>query len=204
MHPLPTPAQAASDFLPEPREQDLKTPNWLWRSLVLDPAGGDASKETELSLKIWPFTQTLIGQKEMLLYAQRRLMASKFADFDRGDEEAWEERNRPWDYDHLTPRSISNVNPVTEYVHFFRLWQNMIGNFHVLPFAENRSRGAEAANIFFKGRNQNDLQLMLLESLDSLDLFSITKPQLKQDGKAVLAFARIVRQRLLGIYRDWH
>lgn len=191
-------------YLPEPTLDDVNTANWIWKAVVEMPSAGDEAKWNELRETLWSFTGAIIENKELLLYAQRELMALKFGDFDRGDEEAWEDHNRPWDYDHLTPYSVSQVKGNVDRVAFFRKWLNTAGNFHVLPFAENRSRGAVEARYFFKGHDEKQLLRMLLKEPGDLDLYSVSKQDLKARPEAVLRFAKAARSRLLRMYQDWH
>lgn len=44
-----------------------------------------------------------LGQRELLLYAQRTYIKTRFGSYDPAQEETWAQHNRPWDFDHIVP-----------------------------------------------------------------------------------------------------
>ncbi len=49
----------------------------------------------------WPLWETVSYNKEMLLYAQREYMCKRFPHYDPARQDLWEDKNRPWDFDHI-------------------------------------------------------------------------------------------------------
>ena len=62
-----------------------------------------------------------------------------FSDYDPSQSELWKDTNRPWDHDHIIPRSWGN-NP-GEYAGYVNFFINSIGNIADIPYELNRSKG---------------------------------------------------------------
>lgn len=195
--PLPTPHDL-SDIITEPNEQNLKT--WQWSTLpkVAAQVGGLAEDERRREL-LRSFLSHLKEKRELLIYAQREYMWERFKDFDQGDPSAWEDHNRPWDYDHLLPHNHFFGGKDMGYKKVCAQWGNTISNLHVLSFEENRARGTKDADSVFREENCGK---MLLNDKSPLVAFTF-------DGRSnygankVLPFARAARERLLAMYKDW-
>lgn len=96
------------------------------------------------------FLDALWGSRSVLLYAQRRWMLGWFADFDPSQPDTLEDKNRPWDYDHIHAqnylrneggggfRNIPNV---------IRNWHQSIGNLRAWPLEANRSDGTRSPHL---------------------------------------------------------
>lgn len=86
------------------------------------------------------FLDTLWDAKSsVLLYAQREAVKEWFPRFDPSLPEMMEDRNRPWDWDHLLPQSyFSGRHNIPCSV---KDWGNSIGNLRAWPLEANRSDG---------------------------------------------------------------
>lgn len=86
------------------------------------------------------FLDTLWDAKSsVLLYAQRNALKAWFPGFDPSMPEMMEDRNRPWDWDHLLPQSyFSGRWGIPQSV---KDWGNSIGNLRAWPLEANRSDG---------------------------------------------------------------
>ena len=86
------------------------------------------------------FLDTLWGAKtSVLLYAQRAWLQRWFPKFDPSLPEMMEDKNRPWDIDHILPQSYFNSRRnVPQSV---KDWGNSIGNLRAWPLEANRADG---------------------------------------------------------------
>ena len=94
--------------------------------------------------KVWNGFYGKDGGRDLLLFACKEYIKDVFGGYDLSKPE-WKEQNRPWDYDHILPKSwyhgtkywgITNEKP------FYALCDKMlwsIGNSCPLPFSQNRS-----------------------------------------------------------------
>ena len=86
------------------------------------------------------FLDTLWEAKSsVLLYAQRDALKAWFPGFDPSLPEMMEDRNRPWDWDHLLPQSYFSGR--WGIPHSVKDWGNSIGNLRAWPMEANRSDG---------------------------------------------------------------
>lgn len=202
---LPDP-RTMDEIIPPPDLQNLEEHEW-YRAIVdlgVKP-GSDAGNSNEEKARrerlMLPFVWCLVGNKELLIHAQRKWMQLCFADFDPADVAMWEEHNRPWDLDHLAPQSSFSNLRNARFLKVCQRWGHSIGNLHILPFEENRSRGAQALREAFSDPER--LSFMLLEG-DDLEAFSLGREHVYGDVDAVLRFARATHRRIGRIYADWY
>ncbi len=96
------------------------------------------------------FLDTLWEAKSsVLLYAQRDALKTWFPGFDPSLPEMMEDRNRPWDWDHLLPQSyFSGRWGIPQSV---KDWGNSIGNLRAWPLEANRSDGDAVPSIKLDG-----------------------------------------------------
>lgn len=92
----------------------------------------------------WPLWNTVVYNKEMLLYAQRKYMCRKFPLYDPARQDLWESHNRPWDFDHIIPQDWIHEKGKwkkwREYIGYCEAWKNNNGNMAAIPFWVNRAR----------------------------------------------------------------
>lgn len=86
------------------------------------------------------FLDTLWGAKtSLLLYAQREWLQYWFPNFNPSLPEMMEDKNRPWDIDHILPQSyFSYRRDIPQSV---KDWGNAIGNLRAWPLEANRADG---------------------------------------------------------------
>jgi len=182
-----------------PEAEKLESWNW-WNTIIEVPSNGDPEKRELLANSLWPLVYRIVREKELLIFAQRKWLGIRFKNFDMADSSAWEDHNRPWDYDHLLPQSTFHNVRNARYLEVCKQWGNTNGNFHILSFEENRSRSNTRANRAFTDSN---LDLMLVSPND-LEAFSISCEDVRNGRDAVLRFVQATRNRILAIYEDWY
>jgi hypothetical protein len=80
----------------------------------------------------------------ILLFAQRRWLANWFPHFNPALPEFMEDKNRPWDYDHIHPQSYlrsEGGNSLRGMPQVIKDWHSSIGNLRAWPLEINRSDG---------------------------------------------------------------
>jgi hypothetical protein len=90
------------------------------------------------------FIDSLKGNRSILLYAQRKWLATWFPEFDPSQPDFLEDKNRPWDYDHIHPQSYlqgRNGGSLQGIPPLIKDWHNSIGNLRAWPLEANRSLG---------------------------------------------------------------
>jgi len=106
--------------------------DWNWDRLIYK--GEDPAKD-ELRQREWGGFLNFRHNRELLLYAQRAYMATRFKDYNPGRKDLWEQHNRPWDYDHILPSALfSNKKTENRFMWVARAWGNTIGNLRAWPF----------------------------------------------------------------------
>lgn len=96
------------------------------------------------------FMEALWDNKSMLLYAQRDCINRWFSDFDPSLPEFLEDKNRPWDYDHIHAKSFlqgRNGGTLQGLPKIIKDWHNSIGNLRAWPLEANRSDGDAAPSV---------------------------------------------------------
>ena len=73
----------------------------------------------------------------MLKYAQRDFYKEYFSDYNPSNKALWEDNNRPWDHDHIIPKSWVNDG---EWNSAQFNWLNSWGNIADIPYEENREK----------------------------------------------------------------
>jgi len=185
---LVSPADLEDNIIVCPNEANLQ--QWNWEQEIIEkPANGNLNERARLENYVWPLLCQILWNRELLLFAQREWLGKRFRAFDNADVSAWEDHNRPWDYDHLLPNVIfDNVKLGNSYMRVCQAWGGTNGNFHILPFEENRSRGAKPAIITFTDPEQ---WKMMLVQPGELDAFSLTREGVKEDTQSVLRFVQV-------------
>lgn len=159
-----------------------------------------ALKDVDFKISLLPedseWRETLnrvVGNKDVLLFAQREYLEVEFGDYDPARKDLWAEYNRPWDYDHIIPQSI--VNKWNQNVIDNQWWLWSIGNFAAIPLEDNRSKNDKADWQYYKDRANVwpaifDVKNLMRSYSDSND----------EDGG--LSFRASVWERLLHLYGD--
>lgn len=148
--------------------------------------------------KYWPCFHKLRGLKGLLLYSQREYLGKTWNEFDPSDVMAWEDHNRPWDYDHILPAATLYYKQ-RKYKWAGDEWMNSIGNLRAWPLEKNRSKSDTPLD-----------KIDAVESKDSLltsehcDLEGFLKTSADFDApEPAAAFMNAARSRMFRMYRDW-
>ncbi|WP_295441877.1 DUF262 domain-containing protein [uncultured Thiodictyon sp.] len=110
------------------------------RNILVDGRAPDLTESTLQAAR--HFLDTLHSSRPVLLYAQREWLRKWYPGFDPSQPEYMEDKNRPWDYDHLLPQNLlrgeagyalRNIPPV------ILDWCGSIGNLRAWPLELNRA-----------------------------------------------------------------
>lgn len=128
--------------------------------------------------------------KEMLLYAERLYINTHFSNYNPARQDLWEDYNRPWDFDHITPQDWINGKR-HKYRDFDKQWLNSIGNIAAISYEVNRSKGNRED---YKEYQEN--KDTLLYNSDSEKISDAITGNREQSE----AFAKITFKRACAIY----
>lgn len=211
-----------SDLITAPNQENVEHWRW-WNTLIGDPAtdaqgkhSDDEQKRRETSF--WPLLTRLRegdSSKYLLIFGQRDWMHQRFP-YDPSIAGYWEDHNRPWDYDHILPQYMfTNWKRKNTFLWVCQEWGNTIGNLHILPFEQNRSRQNDLATDSLPG-NAAFLRGAFLDDTsqtppgDLRSMFSITVEHVTDSGpdpavnrQKVHGFVTAARTRMLRLYTDW-
>jgi len=187
--------------IPDNKEK-AKTINSLWDYVLLSVEQRfleDMQKERERD-QLWGFVNRIHNLRHadtILLYAQRKYYYRKFgtyADFSY----FWQAHNRPWDYDHILPKSVLYWQKGIEFKSFADPWLWNIGNYRILHFSDNRSRqdsplgeNEKLEDLFLLPKEKNEYNAFLLKTSDF------------NDFEKAKRFVEASKNRLIEIYRKW-
>jgi hypothetical protein len=135
--------------------------DWNWRSWLIEEKRpkeitdalspffqGNISNGDTVSdrvIETWSrFLDSAWGNRSMLIYAQREWLNKWFDDFDPSLPEFLEDKNRPWDFDHIHPQSLlqgSKGGTLRGLPQLIKDWNDSIGNLRAWPLEANRSDG---------------------------------------------------------------
>lgn len=154
----------------------------------------------------WPSIQRIwspFGKQEaheVLLYAQRLYMKQSglFDDYDPSQRDMWETYNRPWDLDHILPRSWlcrRQGHIPGPYMEVGESFRDCIGNIVAIPLSVNRK----------KGNNQNGSEYCaghrsLLKLDDSIEQYK--KCDYDYNKLPVEHFVTTTAERFIKLYDD--
>ena len=179
--------------------------DWTWWKLIVDPDSNDSGGQDERQAMHWPMLACLKDCEPLLMYCQRVWMHKRFGNYDPSVPGFWDEHNRPWDYDHVLPQSVFTRVHNAKFLDVCKQWGGTIGNLHILPFEENRSRQDDSADQLPDAY----LKTALLDfPKDLRKAFSITRDNVTgldepNDRVFVHGFVSAARIRLLRQYEDW-
>ena len=74
----------------------------------------------------------------MLKYSLRHYFNAVFGDYSPSNKDLWKDINRPWDHDHIIPKSWVNDSGIWN--NCLSAWLNSWGNIADIPFEENRTK----------------------------------------------------------------
>lgn len=124
-----------------------------WFSQHVDPTWGERDENEEGESLDWVgkrdeawrhFSNALWEKRSLLLFVQRGWLNRWFPDYDPTVPDQVEDKNRPWDFDHIHPQrylvneSGSNLRKIPQIVWD---WHGSIGNLRAWPLEANRADG---------------------------------------------------------------
>jgi len=162
----------------------------------------------------WDYFRVVTENKSLLLYAQKEFMDKSYEWFDTTLPENIKDHNRPWDYDHILPRSWTHhETKIKDVPLMVRSWVNMIGNYRAWPLELNRSKGNSkiiddnsdtviygikdvCADSFILGENKE-----LWENIDKK--LEIKNIEFSRRGEHQKMFVKASVLRTISIYENW-
>jgi len=246
MPPLPTPEMLEKTLLYQElnteltKNTDFNDDLWKVRSLedlyrqnhdaILPKDWFSDATETRKYTALFLVSHLCKDNKRWLLtYAQRKIMKDEewFAWFDPTQPDQIRDRNRPWDYDHILPKSWAfhpkSSNIFSEFPYFVRIWIRAIGNFRIWPLECNRSKGAvEMIEPSLKEYGLADKDAVLMQSFIrdcNMKLWKELEKELPKKGEGVefwrgcsdgerrthwQLFVKASIARTVDIYREWY
>lgn len=151
------------------------------------------------SMPWWPLWETVSYNREMLLYAQREYMCKKFPNYDPARQDLWEDKNRPWDFDHIIPQDWIHKyrNKRQEYTDYCEAWKDNNGNVAAIPFWVNRAKSNEAN---WSEYEKNSADLLADDQIERFsELFNV---ELNVKEKQAKHFAEKTFTRMCKIYNE--
>lgn len=165
----------------------------------------------------------------LLLNFQKDLIIEEFSAYDPCDSQMWGDYNRPWDYDHIIPKSIINHNSrkltenEKEKLKKAQILLNQIGNIAAIPFGANRSKNNSInldyyqEKIIYKNKNVCRSELLQINTEfikhDFINFFS-DKTYLDEDKKPrvitynratkLITLEQIIKERTATIYKSFY
>lgn len=152
--------------------------------------------------KIWNWESK--EGRALVLYVCRNYIQKEFPDYDPSDA-VWSEENRPWDYDHIFPKSwliTGRGNRQGTYHNIVAKFIHSIGNIAPIHFSKNRQKNAE-----FPGKYmEDDNNLLLVDYDNNKDFFLNEKigKCLEEKEEFAKPFVRITMSRFCRLYRTWY
>jgi hypothetical protein len=189
---LPTPDYLRG-FVRLPDDSELK--DWDWWKLGRDDKGQDDENRKRTLEQI---VYRIIGNKELLTYAQRDYLTRSFGDYNPAEKDEWQDYNCPWDYDHILPHYYTYYQQ-GHYQKFASKFVNSIGNFRAVEASKNKSDQKDLVKDKIK---DNDYEPSFLERGESL-AFSVGH-DVKHKPEVARLFAEACWARNVRIYANWY
>ena len=147
----------------------------------------------------WTLWETVSYNKEMLLYAQRGYMCKRFPHYDPARQDLWEDKNRPWDFDHIIPQDLIHRKGSWRqaYTEYCEAWKDNNGNMAAIPFWVNRAKSNEANWEEYK---ENPVSLLADEQI--FEFGKLFNAMLNRDAKQAKCFAEKTFARMCKIYNE--
>lgn len=139
---------------------------------------------------------------ELLMFACREYMNVVFPRHGLPDS-YWQEDNRPWDYDHIVPKSwlaSGQGNPQGPFHALVAKYLWSIGNSTPIPFSVNRSKGAKELDGNYCGEMQSALYL----DKNYLESFKKGDRLIECDEEKTRHFVAATSVRLSKLYYEWY
>ena len=139
----------------------------------------------------------------MLKFAQRDYFNAVFGEYNPSNRELWDEINRPWDHDHIIPKSWRDDN---DWAGCLDKWLNSWGNIADIPFEENRGK-SNSSDMSYYTRVSNEFGrdiLLTQEILQKVESEQITQKGLQTGMDSVVRdFLTSTRDRFLAVSEEF-
>ena len=151
------------------------------------------------SMPWWQLWGTVTTNREILIYAQREYMCNRFPNYDPARQDLWEDKNRPWDFDHIIPQDwIHKYKGWRQtYTDYCDVWKNNNGNMAAIPFWVNRAKSNEPNWTEYV---HNPADLLADEQIS--DFGNLFNAMLNTDAKQAKCFAEKTFARMCKIYNE--
>ena len=173
--------------------------DWRWWHTLIEAS--PESERAERQNSWWPFLESIRQQRELLLYAQRVYINTRFPDYDPARKDLWENHNRPWDFDHLHAEYYFHGQQ-GPYADYCRQWGNCIGNLRAWPFEDNRSDQKDTAKEKLGGKPEL-IAASFIQSEEDLEAFSL-RDETRHHPIAARSLSEGIKSRFIRIYREWY
>ena len=183
------------ELISKPNFMDENLKKWSFWGEVVNK--GQPEQQQHRAIHEWPIIDRIKKNKDLLLFAQREFMCSRFKEYDPSRADTWKESNRPWDFDHVLP-SATLYNTRGKILKIAcDEWVNTIGNFRAWPLEGNRRKSDRTDSI-----EQKDFKNSFICDQAECEAFSMSKTEIDIPEKAA-AFMNAARTRMIRIYSDW-
>ncbi|KXW57238.1 hypothetical protein FEMY_22430 [Ferrovum myxofaciens] len=115
------------------------------------------------------FFDTLYESHSILLYAQRSWLKKWYPHFDPSVPEFMEDKNRPWDYDHILPQNLLRTDAGNSQRNIPQViwdWCGSIGNLRAWPLEANRADSDTSPAIKFVEVSEEDKRYFMQRGED--------------------------------------
>ena len=159
------------------------------------------------------FFNHIRAHRELLIYAQNKFFKDFFDWFDPTLPDQINNQNRPWDDDHVLPKSWTNhdTKSKNETPIHVRDWVHSNGNFRIWPMELNRSKSnktiLESKCPEYNLKNSDEVQAASFISkseLELLDVFCDYQPINNIESHHWDRFVKFAIRRTVNIYRNWY
>ncbi len=186
---------ALEELISKPNSMDENLKDWSFWGEIVNKSQPE-QKQNRANHE-WPIIDRIKKSKDLLLFAQREFMCSRFKEYDPSRADTWKESNRPWDFDHILPSATLHDKRGKILKIACDEWVNTIGNFRAWPLEENRSKSDRTDSI-----EQKDFKNSFIHDQAECEAFSMSKIEIDIPEKAA-AFMNAARTRMIRIYSDW-
>ena len=174
----------------EPSEDNFKSP---WKFLKND---GRACDWQPYEDETWyPLFDVIWSQRELVIFATRRHFNREFL-YDPAETKFLTGHNRPWDMDHIIPKSWVSRQGVKmgDYQAVCQEWIWSNGNFAAIPFTLNRRKGS---------REDWDYYLRKQHLFFDNHFLDMKRDTMTSDKSMAELFINTAHDRMIKMYKEW-
>ena len=144
-----------------------------------------------LLFKIWTL-------RELVIFATRRYFNPEF-EYDPAEVQFWTGHARPWDMDHIVPKSWVSKKRVKmgPWKEVCLKWIGSNGNFAAIPFTDNRSKNDQPNWTYYEDEERAK-SLFFDKELEKLNPRDLT---CKPDQARM--FIELTHKRMIDMYEEW-